>query len=920
MTTFVNLLDPQGVITQGKAINDLGQIVGYYLNNSGGIDAFLLSGTAYTTLDDPNALGFTYAYGINATGQISGYYVGANATTRGFIYSNGTYTTLVDLSGDGYTVGQGINDAGQVVGYYEVPGGAGDLGFLYSGGSYTTLNAPGSNGADTFAEGINNLGQIVGYYDDIDGGTHGFLFSNGAYSTIDDPLGVNGTEAFGINDAGQIVGSYFDSADVQHGFMYSNGVYTTIDDPAGSGGTTLADINNNGQIVGEFDGAGFLANPQTVSWATGVSGSFTGAANWNTDTVPGSTDHALITVSGTYTVTCSTSETINSLATGSGATLAVTGGTFSITGGTGSGANAGTIVVDAGATLVLGGGVTNNGAIQTTGGIINVYGQITGSGSFTIGSGGVGHVFFGGTASGMTISSGGSQIVDSGGSATDLAMNGSATINGGTLELLNGASGGGSIAFTGTGGTLKIDGPGHDNVSGGAGPNTVDYTNLATPGLVAIIQGGGGTVSKGGANGSDTLAGVQKLIDNGTGRSNGDVFEVDSAETVTANSSNFNYLIELSAGVNLAYGTNLTGISEFVSNVGTNTVSFAADPNFAYLFGSTGNDTLTLGSGGGYLFGEGGTNILDGGANATNLFVGGDGGSDTMNGGTGTASNFYFVDSNDQVNGAGAFNTMIELVSGVTVQLGSAQYQDVQEFVANSGTNAVTVANTDSDFSYLYGGAGNDTLTTGSGGGYLFGEGGTNVLTGGGGLNVFVADGASGVDTMNGGSGSNIYYIDNNSIVHGAGTFNNVIELQQNVSLTLGSAQLGTDVQQVILNGGTNTVDFSSATSSVFLYGGSGNDTLFGGTGNDFLYGGTGTNTFGFKPGWGQDTIEDWTAGTNDQIDLTALATQGVHAIADLTQTITAGHDVITSSHTGSNSITLLGVGTALTASSFHFA
>ena len=98
---------------------------------------------------------------------------------------------------------------------------------------------------------------------------------------------------------------------------------------------------------------------------------------------------------------------------------------------------------------------------------------------------------------------------------------------------------------------------------------------------------------------------------------------MDAGENVTGGGSNFNYLIELTAGVNLAYGTNFTGITEFVSNVGTNTVDFAADTNFAYLYGSTGNDTLTLGSGGGYMFGEGGTNVLNGGANATNLFVGG---------------------------------------------------------------------------------------------------------------------------------------------------------------------------------------------------------------------------------------------------------------------------------------------------------
>jgi Ca2+-binding RTX toxin-like protein len=465
-----------------------------------------------------------------------------------------------------------------------------------------------------------------------------------------------------------------------------------------------------------------------------------------------------------------------------------------------------------------------------------------------------------------------------------------------------------------------IGSTGNDSIDGGGGANTVDYSSLTSPGLFAIIQGGGGTVNKGGANGADTLTNAQDIVDHGTGRGNGDVFEVDAGENVMANFANFDYLIELSAGVSVQEGISFSGITEFVSNTGTNTVDFSTDPHFAYLYGSTGDDTLTLGSGGGYMFGEGGTNVLNGGVNGTYLFVGGDGGSDTMNGGTGTASNFYFVDGNDQVNGAGAFNVMIELVSGVTVQLGSAQYQDVQEFVADGGTNAVTVANTDSDFVYLYGGAGNDTLSTGSGGGYLFGEGGTNVLTGGGGLNVFVADGASGADTMNGGSGSNIYYIDANSIVNGAGTFNTVIELQQNATLTLGSAQLGTDVQQVILNGGTNIADFHTATSSVFLYGGSGNDTLFGGTGNDFLYGGTGTNTFKFASGWGQDTIEDWTAGTNNIIDLTALAGSGVHAITDLTQTITSGHDVITSSHTGTNSITLLGVGSALTAGSFHFA
>ena len=39
-------------------------------------------------------------------------------------------------------------------------------------------------------------------------------------------------------------------------------------------------------------------------------------------------------------------------------------------------------------------------------------------------------------------------------------------------------------------------------------------------------------------------------------------YQLGTSGTVTANSANFNYLIELTAGVNLAYGTNFTGITE----------------------------------------------------------------------------------------------------------------------------------------------------------------------------------------------------------------------------------------------------------------------------------------------------------------------------------------------------------------------
>ena len=463
---------------------------------------------------------------------------------------------------------------------------------------------------------------------------------------------------------------------------------------------------------------------------------------------------------------------------------------------------------------------------------------------------------------------------------------------------------------------------GNDRLNGGLGSNTINYAT-ATSGINAVVIGGTGTVVKSGI-GTDTITGFGTI----TGSASTDVFTVDSTEIVNG-IGGFDFLIEASASVTLTYGVNFTNIAEVVTNVGTNTINGSTDPNLLLIYGSTGTDTLSLGSGGGYLFSGGGTgNILNGGANAVNILID-SGGTSTMNGGTGTATNYYYVNgTNDTVHGAGAFNAVIYTSNDANYATIAADH--VQEVILNGGTNFVSGIGS-SDFLYLYGGSGNDTLTAGSAGGYLFGLGGTNTLNGGtGGTNVFVG-GGGGSDAMNGGTGasSNIYFVDHLDTVIGAGAFNTVIELEQNVSLTLGGALLGNNVQELVLNGGANTADFSAATSSVYLYGGAGADTLKGGTGNDYLYGQGGLNTFQFQANWGKDVIADFSAGSaGSTIDLVGLAGSGIHTVTDLTQTITTltvnGNsvisDVITSSVTGANSITLWGVTAPLTASSFHFA
>src|SRR5947209_18392607 len=76
----------------------------------------------------------------------------------------------------------------------------------------------------------------------------------GQFVTIDDPNGVNGSEAYGINSSGTIVGSY-QGATTAPGYMLHDATYTTINDPAGNG-TAVVNINARGDIVGFYAGTG----------------------------------------------------------------------------------------------------------------------------------------------------------------------------------------------------------------------------------------------------------------------------------------------------------------------------------------------------------------------------------------------------------------------------------------------------------------------------------------------------------------------------------------------------------------------------------------------------------------------------------------------------------------------------------------
>jgi uncharacterized membrane protein len=159
-------LDPPGSTRSlGGFLNAQGQVVGTYRNPPNDKrHGFLWSRGVFTTFnvpDDHPVFG-TVALGINDLGQIVGDYVDIGGNRHGFLLSQGAYTIL-DVPGAVLTVAQGINNAGMIVGLY-IDTGGNQHGFVLSQGVYTTIDVPKSASTAVFS--INAQGDIVGVYDD----------------------------------------------------------------------------------------------------------------------------------------------------------------------------------------------------------------------------------------------------------------------------------------------------------------------------------------------------------------------------------------------------------------------------------------------------------------------------------------------------------------------------------------------------------------------------------------------------------------------------------------------------------------------------------------------------------------------------------------------------------------------------------
>ena len=212
-----------------------------------------------------------------------------------------------------------------------------------------------------------------------------------------------------------------------------------------------------------------IVESNAVHWVAG-SANFNTTTDWNPSGIPGATDDVAIDAAGTYTVTASTSETVDTLAVAANATLVVSAGTFTVSNGSGAGGLAGSIILDAGAVLALAGLVTNDGTIAGAG-------QVGNGGSLSL------------------VNAAGAVIDANQAAALVLSTTGGVS-NAGLIEATDTAAGNGGLVVQNT----TIDNAGGTVAANGTHAH-VDLSGATIIGGVLSTSGGGVIQTAAGANG-----------------------------------------------------------------------------------------------------------------------------------------------------------------------------------------------------------------------------------------------------------------------------------------------------------------------------------------------------------------------------------------------------------------------------------
>lgn len=206
------------IVRKGQGVSKIecphaGVTIARGLNNSGAVagscdrQAFFRDRRGSLTLIDAPGASNTQGRALNDRDDVVGYFRDSSPAhvQHGFLWNSGRASTF-DLPGLQNVIPypHGINNPGQIVGdFSESACNCNERGFLLSRGTLTTIDFPGATATLPYA--INDRGEIVGWYVDRTEHHHGFILDDGVFATVDVP-GTDFTEIYGINNAGEIVG------------------------------------------------------------------------------------------------------------------------------------------------------------------------------------------------------------------------------------------------------------------------------------------------------------------------------------------------------------------------------------------------------------------------------------------------------------------------------------------------------------------------------------------------------------------------------------------------------------------------------------------------------------------------------------------------------------------------------------------
>jgi Ca2+-binding RTX toxin-like protein len=366
------------------------------------------------------------------------------------------------------------------------------------------------------------------------------------------------------------------------------------------------------------------------------------------------------------------------------------------------------------------------------------------------------------------------------------------------------------VAGDGRGGngndTLVGSGPGLVRLYGDAGDDLIDMTAGAAS--YHILQGGDGADTILGSAGDENISGGPGAdsVSAGGGSDTVSSYAVDGPDTSDGGAGIDLLYADLSSlaagfGADLSNSATLQSFADgtrfvnfeavnFIAGAGNDTVTSSNSNVVNNVYGGGGNDSLTGSANGAYLSGDAGNDTLVSGA-----------GNDRLAGGVG--------DDTYVVNGVG--DTIFEnaLEGTDTVQTSLAYY------VLDAGNTLENVTFTSGAQLNIGGGNGLNNA--------FVGASGSDGFTGGG-----------GADSYNSGAGDDYLYIDHFDTAINAGAGYDAVFVQDatGVNLNLGAAQ----VEWVYAWTGNDTLNASTSTVGVALFGEAGADVISGSAFNDYVY------------------------------------------------------------------------------------